>query len=128
MSDYLDFLNEDLKSELAVHKESQEEGHLTVDVFRSKDDIIIQSTIAGTDPANIDISITKDTVTIRGRRNSEEEIKSKDYYHRELYWGSFSRSVILPNDIDPDRSKASMKNGILTIRLPLADKSVQKIK
>src|SRR3989344_6507352 len=109
MSDYLDFLNEDLKSELAVHKESQEEGHLTVDVFRSKDDIIIQSTIAGTDPANIDISITKDTVTIRGRRNSEEEIKSKDYYHRELYWGSFSRSVILPNDIDPDRSKASMK-------------------
>lgn len=126
MSDYLDFINEHSKPELAVHKEPQDEGHLTVDVFLSKDYIVIQSTIAGTDPADIDISITKNTVTIKGRRKSEEEIKSKDYYHRELYWGSFSRSIILPNDIDPDRSKASMKNGVLTIRLPLADKLTQK--
>ena len=126
MSDYLDFINENLGPELAVHKEPPDEGHLTVDVFLSKNHIVIQSTIAGTDPADIDISITKDTVTIKGHRKSEEEIKSKDYYHRELYWGSFSRSVILPNDIDPDRSKASMKNGVLTIRLPLADKLDQK--
>ncbi len=99
-----------------------EEGHLTLDVFRSGNDIVVQSTIAGTSPDNIDISITKDMVTIRGSRHSEEKIKTSDYYHKELYWGSFSRSVILPFDIDPDQAKASMKNGILTIRLPRLDK------
>ena len=104
---------------LAIQKNPKEEGHLTVDVFRSGNDIIIQSTIAGTDPNDMDISITKDMVTIKGQRSTEEKIKSSDYYHRELYWGSFSRSIILPVDIDPDNAKASMKNGILTIRLPI---------
>ena len=107
-------------------KEPEEGGHLTVDVFQSDNDIVIQSTIAGTDPGNIDISITKDMVTIRGRRDPEEKIKDPDYYHRELYWGPFSRSIILPADIDPDSAKASMKNGILTIRLPQVEKVIRK--
>lgn len=111
-------MGEEFEPQLAVKKESQEEGHLTVDVFKSGDDIVVQSTIAGADSSNIDISITKDMVTIRGQRLPEEKIKPSDYYHRELYWGSFSRSIILPDDIDPDSSKASMKNGVLTIRLP----------
>lgn len=97
----------------------KEDGHLTVDVFRSGNNIVVQSTIAGTDPNDIDISITKDMVTIKGHRGMEEKIKSSDYYHRELYWGSFSRSIILPVDIDPDSSKASIKNGVLTIKLPI---------
>jgi len=109
------------ETQLASKKDIQDEGHLTLDVFRSGSDIVVQSTIAGTDPNNIDISITKDTVTIKGNRNSDEKVKKSDYYHRELYWGSFSRSIILPFDIDPDRSKASMRNGVLTIRLPKAD-------
>lgn len=111
-------LSNDFETQLTAKKEPQEEGHLTVDVFKNGDDIVIQSTIAGADPNNIDISITKDMVTIRGNRNAEEKIKSSDYYHRELYWGPFSRSILLPADIDPDNSKASMKNGVLTIRLP----------
>ena len=109
-----------------VKRGSDEGGHLTVDVFQSADDIVIQSTIAGADPNNIDISITKDMVTIRGRRDPEEKIKLPDYYHRELYWGPFSRSIILPDDIDPDLAKASMKNGILTIRLPRVEESLRK--
>lgn len=107
-----------LKSKPASKQEPQEEGHLTVDVFQSNNDIIIQSTIAGTDPSNIDISITKDLVVIKGTRLPDEKIQLPDYYHRELYWGPFSRSIILPADIDPDNSKASIKNGVLTIRLP----------
>lgn len=116
-----DFEN-DFEPQLAVKKELQEEGHLTVDVFQSGKDIIIQSTIAGTDPKDIDVSITKDMVTIKGHRSSEEKTKSNDYYHRELYWGSFSRSVILPTEINPDDAKASVKNGVLTIRLPRVEK------
>lgn len=110
--------SDDIQFQLAAKKESAEEGHLTVDVFRSGNDIVVQSTIAGTDSSNIDISITKDMVTIKGQRLPEEKIKTSEYYHRELYWGPFSRSIILPEDIDPDASKASMKNGVLTIRLP----------
>jgi|SRR3989338_7558375 len=107
------------EAQLAAKKEvQQEDGHLTVDVFKNGNDIVIQSTIAGANPDNIDISITKDMVTIRGSRSTEDKIKTSDFYHRELYWGSFSRSILLPADIDPDRSKASMKNGVLTIRLP----------
>lgn len=115
-------MDPEFEPQLAVKKSAQEEGHLTVDVFKSGNDIVVQSTIAGADSNNIDISITKDMVTIRGERLPGEKIKPSDYYHRELYWGSFSRSIILPTDIDPDSSKASMKNGVLTIRLPRLDK------
>lgn len=111
---------ENLTADLVAKKEPlPEEGHLIVDVFRKDDNIIVQSTVAGVNPEDMDISITKDMVTIKGRRIHEEKIKTSDYYHRELYWGSFSRSVILPVDIDPDTSKASIKNGVLTIKLPI---------
>lgn len=103
-----------------------EEGHLTVDVFRDGDDVVIQSTLAGTDVKDLDISITAETVTIRGFRSSGYEVRDSDFYHQELYWGRFSRSIILPVDIDPDKSKASYKNGVLTIRMPKAVKSGKK--
>lgn len=112
----------ELQAQLAAKKETQEEGHLTVDVFKSGNDIVIQSTLAGTDPGDLDVSITKNMVTIKGRREVDNTAKTSDYYHRELYWGSFSRSIILPADIDPDNAKASMKNGVLTIKLPMAGK------
>ena len=117
-----EFENQNLEPRLTVKKEVSDEGHLILDVFQSGNDIVVQSTIAGADPNEIDISITKDMVTIKGARMPQEKTKESDYYHRELYWGSFSRSIILPFDIDPDNSKASMKNGILTIRLPRLDR------
>ena len=100
----------EIKAQLTAKKESQDEGHLTVDVFKRGNDIIIQSTIAGTDPNDMDISITKDMVTIKGHRMQEEKTKSSDYYHRELYWGSFSRSIILPADIDSDRKSTRLNS------------------
>ncbi|MBI2064613.1 MAG: Hsp20/alpha crystallin family protein [Candidatus Yanofskybacteria bacterium] len=123
----MSLLSDNLIPELVARtkKEPEEGGHLTVDVFQSANDIVVQSTIAGTDPNNIDISITKDMVTIQGRRDPEEKIKPPDYYHRELYWGPFSRSIILPADIDPNSAKASIKNGVLTIRLPRTERSSQ---
>ena len=110
--------------ELAVSKNSSAEvgGQLTVDIFQTDLEIIIQSTIAGADPNNIDVSITKDMVTIKGEREPTENVDPSDYYHQEIYWGPFSRSIILPVDINPDSSKASMKNGVLTIRLPKSSK------
>ena len=105
-------------------KESREEseGQLTIDVFQTEDDVVIQSTIAGVSDKDLDISVTNDMVTIKGTRTPEEKVKTSNYYYQELYWGAFSRSIILPVDIDADSAKASMKNGILTIRLPKLDR------
>lgn len=112
--------NGEVVAELVVKKKSEpkNEGHLTIDVFQTDDEIVIQSTIAGADPKDIDVSVTQDMVTIRGYRESQQKIKASDYFHRELYWGPFSRAVILPADVDADNAKASYKNGILTITLP----------
>ena len=110
-------------------KQKEEEGQLTVDVYQTDDEIVIKSTIAGVTADDLDISITNDMVTIKGNRGSEEKIKQSDYYYQELYWGAFSRSIILPEEIDADNAKASMKNGVLTIRLPkLAKSRTKKIK
>jgi len=99
-----------------------EEGQLTIDVYQTELEIVIRSTIAGVNPEDIDISITNDMVTIRGKRVKDEKINAEDYYYQELYWGAFSRSVILPVEIDADRAKATIKNGILTIKLPKSEK------
>lgn len=105
------------------------EGQLTIDVYQTPTEIVIQSTIAGVEPEDLDISITNDMITIRGKRQKQEEVKAEDYFYQECYWGNFSRSIILPVDIDADKAVASLKNGILTIRLPKAEKiRTKKIK
>ncbi|MDD5589851.1 MAG: Hsp20/alpha crystallin family protein [Candidatus Portnoybacteria bacterium] len=105
------------------------EGQLTIDVYQTPSHIIIKSTIAGVKPEELDITITNDMVTIRGKREKDEEITTEDYYYQECYWGAFSRSVILPVDIEADRAEAALKNGILTIKLPKVEKvKTKKIK
>lgn len=94
------------------------EGQLSVDVYGTDKEIVIKSTIAGVRVEDIDISINNDMLTIRGERQQETEEKLEDYYYQECYWGSFSRSIILPVEVDSDKVAASLKNGVLTIRLP----------
>lgn len=107
----------------------ESEGQLTIDVYQTPNHIIIKSTIAGVAPEDLDITITNDMVTIRGKREKDEEIKTEDYYYQECYWGAFSRSVILPTDVQSDEAEASLKNGILTIKLPKVEKvKTKKIK
>lgn len=108
---------------------SEVEGQLTVDVYQTPSEIVIKSTIAGVIMNDLDISITNDMVTIRGERKKDEEVSSGDYFHQECYWGSFSRSIILPVEVEADRAVAIFKNGILTIRLPKIEKiKARKIK
>lgn len=100
---------------------ADQEGQLTIDVYQTDSDIVIKSTIAGVRPEDLDIQINNDMVTIRGERRKEEETREEDYYYQECYWGAFSRSIILPVDIQANKAEAIMKNGILTIRLPKAE-------
>jgi len=101
----------------------EEEGQLTVDVYQTGDDIVVQSTVAGVRPDDVDVQITRDMLTIRGKREQAREVAGEDYYYQELYWGSFSRSIMLPHEVDVDEAEATLKNGLLTIKLPKLDKN-----
>ena len=94
------------------------EGQLAIDVYQTPDEIVVESTIAGVNGDDIDVDVTSERVTIRGERSREEIIQDGDYYYQECFWGKFSRSVILPQEIDPDEATSVLKNGVLTIRLP----------
>jgi HSP20 family protein len=117
---------EDEEQDLVESSEEMEtEGQLSVDVHQTPNDIVIRSMVAGVRPEDLDISITRDMVTIRGKREESKEIREDDYVYRELYWGSFSRSISLPQEIDPDGAEASEKFGLLTIKLPKLNKDKQ---
>ncbi len=94
------------------------EGQLAVDVYQTENDIVIQSTIAGVAPDDIDISVQHDMVTIKGKRHHGTEVLEDDYFYQECYWGGFSRTIILPVDVITEKVEASLENGILTVRLP----------
>jgi HSP20 family protein len=108
-----------------LEKETNEEGELTVDVYQTPEMIVIKSMIAGVRPEDLDVSITRDMVTIRGKREEERVAKEEDYFARELYWGSFSRTIQLPEEIDVDEAEAIEKHGLLILKLPKLDKKRQ---
>jgi len=102
------------------------EGQLNIDMYQTKDNVIIKSTIAGVRPEDIDITVANDMVNIKGTRRKEENISGDDYFYQECYWGNFSRSVIVPVDIDSENIEADLKDGILTIVVPKAAKAKTK--
>ena len=105
--------------------EESEEGELTIDVYQTPSEIVIKSMVAGVKPEDLDISITRDMVVIKGKRETEKFVKDEDYYHQELYWGSFSRSIMLPAEVEVEEADAIEKHGLLIIRLPKIDKNKQ---
>lgn len=101
---------------------AQQEGELPVDMYQTNDAIIIKALVAGVSPADLDISITRDMVTIRGIREEYQETNDDNYFHRELFWGSFTRTLVLPEEVVIDEAEAQEKHGLLEIRLPKLDK------
>lgn len=102
------------------------EGQLNIDMYQTKDNVIIKSTIAGVRPEDIDITVANDMVTVKGSRKKEETVSQDDYFYQECYWGNFSRSVIIPVDIDSENIEADLKDGILTVIIPKAAKAKTK--
>lgn len=100
-------------------------GELAVDVYQTPDAIVVKALVAGVQPQSIDIALTREMLTISGIRQDEREVEEDNYFQRELYWGSFSRTILLPEEIDVDMAEATEKHGILMIRLPKINKKRQ---
>ncbi|MFC1618125.1 Hsp20/alpha crystallin family protein [Patescibacteria group bacterium] len=111
------------KKEDWLDKEEDFEGQLTLDVYQDADNIVIKSTIAGVKPEDLDISINNDMLIVKGERKKHDEVKDDDYFYQECYWGAFSRSVILPMEVEADKIDATLQDGILTIKLPKSKKA-----
>ena len=108
-----------------IFEESDEEARLTVDVFQSPSEIVVKTMVAGVKPEDLDVSITRDSVTIRGKRSEDRTVSDDEYLHRELYWGSFARVITLPEEIDVDQAEAVEKHGVLVLHLPKLDRNRQ---
>ena len=106
-------------------EEENNEGQLTVDVYQNPNEIIIKALVAGVRPEDLDVSITRDMVTIKGKREEAKQITEDNYFYKELYWGSFSRTILLPQEIEVDESTASEKHGLLTLVMPKVNKEKQ---
>lgn len=106
----------------AIEEQVAEEGELPVDMYQTPDSIVIRALVAGVSPDDLDIAITRDMVTIRGRREEVREAATDDYYHRELFWGGFTRTLLLPEEVVIDEAEAKEKHGFLEIVLPKVDK------
>ncbi len=113
------------------HVKSEEVGELPVDVYETQNEIIIQTLIAGVLPENLTIDITRDVVSISGKREESKGVPNDSYHVRELYWGAFERIVDLPEEVEIDNAEAIERHGMLIIKMPKVDKrrrSVLKIK
>ncbi|MBP6912070.1 MAG: Hsp20/alpha crystallin family protein [Candidatus Pacebacteria bacterium] len=106
-----------------LHPQEDEEGQLTVDIYQTSTDIVLQTMVAGVRPEDLSITITRDMITIKGRREENKTINTDDYFVRELYWGGFSRTILLPQEVEPEESEAIERHGLLVIKLPKIDKS-----
>lgn len=113
--------------ELAQISQSRQHGQLSLDIYQTAADLIIEAPIAGVQPGDLDITIHDDVLTIRGTRKRSQHVRVKDLIYQECHWGAFSRSVVLPVDVISDRVEAELRDGVLTIKLPKASNS-RKIK
>ena len=96
----------------------QREGQLAVDVMETRDKIIIRTAVAGVTPEDLDVHVTSDLVTIRGERKVEKTAHDATMHYQECFWGAFSRSIVLPHQVNPDEADAVFKDGVLTLTIP----------
>lgn len=101
-------------------------GQLVVDLYREKEDLIVRAPIAGIRVEDVNIVIENDILKINGKREKPEEDMGKSYLLKECYWGEFSREIVLPLEVDGQRTRARITNGILIISMPIIEREETK--
>jgi HSP20 family protein len=101
----------------------EEKGWMpAVDVFEKKDSFIVKAELPGMKDEDIDVSVVGDTLSIKGEKKTETEVKDEDYYRCERSYGSFYRSIPLPSNVDANKIEASFEDGVLEVTLPKSAK------
>jgi len=103
------------------------EGQLAIDVYQTNNAIVVQAPIAGVTTQDLEVSVSDEMVSIKGERKPPKDVKRENYLCQECYWGSFSRSYLLPVAVDISKAKADLKDGVLTITIPKQEASKTKI-
>jgi HSP20 family protein len=103
-------------------EEENDEAELSVDVYQTPTDIIVQTMVAGVKPEDLELSISRDIITIRGQREESRTIDEDNYFAKELYWGRFSRTISLPAEVEPEEVEATERHGLVTIKIKKVDK------
>lgn len=94
---------------------------LAIDMYETKDEVVVKAALPGMKPEEVEVSITGNTLTIKGKSNEENEVKEKDYIRKEQRYGSFTRSVALPSGLKADKAEAMFENGVLTLKVPKSE-------
>lgn len=128
--DLAETVEKDFESKPSINKlktleDQDEEARLTVDVYQTPTEIIIKTMVAGVKPDELDVLIARDSITIRGKRTDDQTVAEDEYFYRELYWGSFARTISLPEEVDVDGAEAVERHGMLILHLPKLDKNRQ---
>jgi HSP20 family protein len=104
-------------------EENNNKGDLAVDLYQTEEDVIVKTAIAGVKPENLKISLHNDLLTIKGFRQEESDWSKREYLYQECLWNSFSRSLIIPHEVDSEKIEANLENGVLTITLHKINRS-----
>jgi HSP20 family protein len=97
-----------------------------VDMYQTDKDVVVKASLPGVKPEEVDISITGDVLTIKGEHKEEQEVKEKNYFRKELRYGTFSRSLQLPVAVETGKAEAIFENGVLTLTLPKSEEAKPK--
>lgn len=100
---------------------------LAIDMYETKDDVVVKAALPGIKPEQVQVTITGDTLSIRGETSEENEVKEENYIRKERRFGSFCRSVILPSGIQADKAEATFEDGVLTLKIPKAEETKPKV-
>lgn len=116
---------------MTTHKKQQDmdndEGQLALDIYQTDSEIIVIAPIAGVTPDDIDISVTEEVLTIKGKRDLNMPVEEENYFTKECFWGRFSRSIVLPESAETSDIKANFKNGVLTLSIPKVERAKTQV-
>ena len=94
----------------------------SIDMYHTANDVVVKVTLPGVEPEAVDITITGNTLTVKGEAKAEEEVQRESYLYHEHRYGDFSRSVTLPGGLNTDKTEATFDNGMLTLTIPKTEK------
>ncbi len=101
-------------------------GTAALDMYQTANDVVVKASLPGLKPEEVDISISGDTLTLKGEHKEENEAKEEDYFYRELRHGSFCRTVTIPVAVKSEKAEATFENGVLTLKMPKAEEAKRK--